>query len=154
MSLEEKLNQLRTLLAKRDDIDRQLEAIIGHYGATPPADRSDTVADKLNREALSGYAPKNDRKGKAKRVKGTRVCKVCGKPGHMAKTCPTARGAAPIPRTEPKSRRLTEDQFDQLKHLQAIGDLSSHEFAAESGTALSEVNRAITSRSYEEYCDF
>jgi DNA-binding CsgD family transcriptional regulator len=58
MSLEEKLGQIRTLLAQRDRIDEQLEAIIGHYGAKPPADNTDAIAKKLNREALAGHMPK------------------------------------------------------------------------------------------------
>ncbi len=88
---------------------------------------------------------------KEKKGKKRSACSKCGTPGHNAKTCPSVRDAAPIPRAE--TRRLTEDQFDELKHLQETGDLSSRQFAQERGLPLAEVNRAITARSYEEYSD-
>src|SRR5580698_3493767 len=37
MSLDEKLNRIRTLIAQRDEIDRELEGIIGHYGSQSKA---------------------------------------------------------------------------------------------------------------------
>ena len=90
---------------------------------------------------------------KEKKGKKRSACSKCGTPGHNAKTCPSARGAAPIPRADTETQRLTEDQFDELKHLQETGDLSSRQFSQERGLPLAEVNRAITARSYEEYSD-
>ncbi|CCD89877.1 protein of unknown function [Bradyrhizobium sp. ORS 285] len=86
----------------------------------------------------------------------------CGSKGaRHKKGCPAASGPAPrksasLPSTplreeDEEVKPLTEDQFDELKHLQEIGDLSSRAFAQQNGLALSEVNKAITSRSYREY---
>jgi hypothetical protein len=82
--------------------------------------------------------------------KGTKVCENCGKPGHIAKTCKFEPAGAAA-RTFGDKQLMTEDQFDELKHLQSIGDLSSKEFADDRGIAIAEVNRAIAARNFEAY---
>lgn len=49
---------------------------------------------------------------KAKAKKGTKICKNCGKPGHMAKTCPDRK---------PEEPELTQEQIDHIKDLAAEG---------------------------------
>ena len=121
------------LLTQRDEIDTQLALLIGDEPQPQPS------------EKRTKRAP---RQPKPVTKKGAKVCKKCGKPGHMAKTCTTSTVATP---TFGDKALLTEDQFDELKHLQSIGDLISKDFAFDRDLALSEVNRAIMSRNYEAY---
>lgn len=133
MQLEEKIAEIRGLIAQRDEIDAQLSDLLT-AGPKPL-----TVLDKPRKQGAPG------------RKKGARTCKECGKPGHIAKTCPVNRGAAPVSRFNQSVARLTEDQFDELKQLQLIGELSSLEFSVEHSIDLGEVNRAITSRTFNDY---
>jgi len=135
MTLNEKIERMRELLAKHDDIERELGELLGGGDGTPAAPTKTTKSPKQN---TSKTPPKRNAK----------VCKKCGKPGHMAKTCTAPTAATP---TFGDKALLTEDQFDELKHIQSIGELISKDFAFERDLALSEVNRAITSRNYEAY---
>jgi hypothetical protein len=131
MTFEDNIARVRELLAQRDEIDTELEGLIG-AGATP------------------AKSPATRPEQKTGKKKGTKVCKNCGRPGHLAKTCKAV--PAPAATTTFGDKQLmTEDQFDDLKHLQSVGDLISKEFAAENSLPLSEVNRAIGTRNYELY---
>lgn len=72
----------------------------------------------------------------------------------MAKTCPTDSGVLHTHRVEANATRLTEDQFDEVKHLQQTGELSSLTYSIENEVPIAEVNRAVTSRNYREYVSF
>jgi len=133
MTLDDRIASIRTLLKERDDIDARLAQLIG---------------DEAQSASSGKPAKRAPRAPKPTPKKGAKVCKKCGKPGHMAKTCTTPTAATP---TFGDKALLTEDQFDELKHLQSIGDLISKDFAFDRDLALSEVNRAIMSRNYEAY---
>jgi hypothetical protein len=133
MTLDDRIASIRTLLKERDDIDARLAQLIGDEPQSIPSEKP---AERAPRAAKPAHK------------KGAKVCKKCGKPGHMAKTCTTPTAAAP---TFGDKAHLTEDQFDELKHIQSIGELISKDFALDRDLALSEVNRAITSRNFEAY---
>jgi hypothetical protein len=136
MTLDDRIASIRTLLKERDDIDARLAQLIGDEPQSAPSEKPAKRAPR---------APKPTPK------KGTKVCKNCGKPGHMAKTC--NRPPVIESKTE-EAQKLDEDQFDALKHLQSIGDLISKDFAHDYELPLAQVNRAIASRNYEEYIGF
>jgi hypothetical protein len=138
MTLNEKIERVRELLAQRDEVERDLTQLLG--GGLPDAPAAPVRAPKAK-----AAKPKAVKTHQGKR---TVTCKKCGKTGHIAKTCTGPSAAAP---TFGDKAHLTEDQFDELKHIQSIGELISKDFAFEKDLALSEVNRAITSRNYEVY---
>jgi hypothetical protein len=134
MTLEDEIVRVRELLIQRDEIDTELEGLIG--GDVQPAGRQP-------KESVEEIGKKKGNK-----------CGKCGKRGHNAKTCPTAHTNTVQPPAFGDKTKLDEDQFDDLKHRQSIGDLISKDFAADNSLALSEVNRAIASRNFEEYSHF
>ena len=79
-----------------------------------------------------------------KEVKGKKTCSICGKQGHIAKTCsekkkvPTLQEALGI--EEPTKKRADEDDITRILHLKAVGK-KSLEIAKELGLPLSEVNK-------------
>src|SRR5277367_4663850 len=134
------------MIAEREATPDMVIALLAEMATNNPTPQLEVAATHIE---TSG--PKKSRSRKetvVTRTKGAKVCKKCGKPGHMAKTCTAPTAATP---TFGDKALLTEDQFDELKHIQSIGELISKDFAFERDLALSEVNRAITSRNYEAY---
>jgi hypothetical protein len=77
-------------------------------------------------------------------------CGLCGKRGHTARRC-DAQVSGKADEAD-RGTLLTEDQFDDLKQLQKLGDLSSSkDFADNHGLPIAQVNRAINSRTFDEY---
>jgi hypothetical protein len=96
MSLEAKLNEIRSLLAQRDEIDRQLEGIIGNYGSRPTESEQQTVSAHADipktkpgheRKNKKGVPNKNRYDGDdARRNEGILAALANGeKPRHVAK---------------------------------------------------------------------
>jgi hypothetical protein len=141
MTLNEKIERVRELLAQRDDVERELTELLG--GGLP-----DTPAAPVKAPKAKAAKSKDAKTHQGKR---TVTCKKCGKTGHIAKTCTAPATAAP---TFGDKHLLDEDQFDALKHLQSIGELISKDFAQEHGLLLAQVNRAIACRNFEEYLNF
>jgi hypothetical protein len=138
MSLEEKLNQIRSLLAQRDAIDQQLEGIIGHYGPKPL-----TVHDKVRKhdEKISTGRPKQ------------RVCSKCLKPGHNAKTCPQATSLNPNDTSEKvksSTTALTEDEWAEVRARKRDGD-EPEDIADACSLPLTEVKTAYNCPSFFVY---
>src|SRR4051812_771954 len=98
MEYQEKIDLVRTLLAQRDDIDSKLRELLG--------DKETKPATMLGSAATMPVIKRRGRPAKAK--KGQHTCKLCGKPGHNAKTCPAGRGTEPLPRTDSAAEPLTE----------------------------------------------
>src|SRR5690242_20297640 len=97
--------------------------------------------------------PREERMPVIRRNKhGRRKCGQCGRPGHTARTCQQKQTSAPR-QADPSRELLTEDQFDDIKHLKSTGELSSLEYARENGVSLAEVNKAVMSRNYDEYTE-
>jgi zinc knuckle protein len=69
---------------------RTLAGFTKIYAGNPPQGYIDAIVQAMGGEPRAPRAPKPaGPKPKAKPARaGTRICKVCGKPGHMAKTCP------------------------------------------------------------------
>jgi hypothetical protein len=141
MTLNERIERVRELLAQRDEVERELTQLLG--GGLPDAPAAPIKAPKAKTAK-----PKAVKTHQGKR---TVTCKKCGKTGHIAKTCTAPDTAAP---TFGDKHLLDEDQFDALKHLQSIGDLISKDFAIDHGLPLAQVNRAIACRNFEEYLNF
>jgi hypothetical protein len=94
--------------------------------------------------------------------KGTKVCKKCGKPGHMQKTCPdnynrtfdSTKGtpvvSEPTPREVLNFSPLSKVNFDVVKEMQEEGkDL--HAIASEVEHDIDDVEVAMKSSSYLGY---
>ena len=96
MTLDDRISSIRMLLTQRDEIDAQLALLIG---------------DELQPQPSEKRTKRAPRQPKPVTKKGAKVCKKCGKPGHMAKTCTTPTVATP---TFGDKALLTEDQFDEL----------------------------------------
>jgi hypothetical protein len=169
MSLEEKLSQLRTLLAQRDDIDRQLEAIIGHYGPKQVETRqrkwhkADKRGKELQREITRDHAPgtkkqESYRFDEFKAVPRGTPKPCCGSKGaRHFKTCPlngkeTIRTFAP---EQPKKESSPLDgfQYEALRDAMHDRDFSSAEYALTNRLSPREVNAAIKSADYDDYLD-
>ena len=129
--IEDKLERIRALVTEREEIDAELQSLLG--GGSHVA----RVSSKPGAMIM--------------KVKGQRICSVCHRPGHNAKTC-TSGTDTPVATHSPSlADCLSEDQFDEIKHLQRSGELISREYADENGLPLREVNTAIASRNYDEY---
>jgi hypothetical protein len=128
MNAHEKLERIEELLEERARINADLIALLEPEASEAEHDEPAPTPGKRK----------------------PRKCGQCGKPGHIARHCTGigARAAAPI---EVSGQPLAEDEFDEMKHLQKIGDLSSRDFAEDRGVSLAEVNRAIGCRNFEEY---
>jgi hypothetical protein len=98
---------------------------------------------QFEREAPETVKPVNE---KPKKKRKQRTCSVCGKPGHIAKTCPGDETS--------KSDPLTEEGFATLKGVQLAPEFHSKDFAQAHGVSVAEVNRAALSGSYDEYRNF
>ena len=137
-----------TLLERELTHEQALAVLITLPNQTPTVPEPEKEVD----EPVTIQSPKT--KGK----KGKNKCSICGVRGHTSRSCKASsqkESASPSKQeSAPNAEPMTEDQFDFLKHLQKIGDLSSKDFAANEGLALSEVNRAITCRNYHEYRNF
>jgi hypothetical protein len=144
MTLNEKIERMRELLAQRDEIERELGGLLGGDEIASSAAQRNTQKPTKTKETKTKAA-------KTHSGKRTVTCKKCGKTGHIAKTCTAPAAAAP---TFGDKHLLDEDQFDALKHLQSIGDLISKDFAIDHGLPLAQVNRAIACRNFEEYLNF
>jgi hypothetical protein len=141
MTLNEKIERVRELLAQRDEVERELTELLGGGLPETPAPRVKPPKTKAEKSKTT----------KTHQGKRTVTCKKCGKTGHIAKTCTApAAGAA----TFGDKHLLDEDQFDALKHLQSIGELISKDFALDHELPLAQVNRAIACRNFEEYLNF
>src|SRR5271170_3813854 len=139
------------MIAEREATPDMVIALLAEMATNNPTPQLEVAATHIE---TSG--PKKSRSRKetvVTRTKGAKVCKKCGKPGHMAKTC-TAPAPAPATPTFGDKHLLDEDQFDALKHLQSIGDLISKDFALDHDLPLAQVNRAISCRNFEEYLNF
>lgn len=143
LNINIKIERVRELLAQRDQVERELTELLGGDVLAAPAPR----AKKPKAKAIQSKA------AKPQNGKRTVTCKKCGKQGHQAKTCNAAAPAVVMP-TFGDKHLLTEDQFDELKHLQSIGDLISKDFAAHHDVPVAQVNRAIACRNFEEYVNF
>ena len=84
--------------------------------------------------------------------KGQKICKNCGQPGHIAKTCkntPATKDSSQT--TAPPPGELTEDQYNEVIRLKKEGDMMSMEVAKEMDVPLREVNIALFANSYQHY---
>ena len=130
MNAQEKLERIEELLEERARVNTELLAIL------------EPERTEFDEEPERATAPSAKRKA--------RKCGQCGKPGHIARHC-IGVGLKPAASVEVSGQPLTEDEFDEVKHLQKIGDLSSRDFAEERGVSLAEVNKAIQARSFKDY---
>jgi DNA-binding NarL/FixJ family response regulator len=59
MSLQDKLDQLRNLLAQRDEIGRQLDAMVGHYGSQSAEPEAKSLPHRYAPKTTPGHERKN-----------------------------------------------------------------------------------------------
>jgi hypothetical protein len=176
MTLNDRIAQFRTLISQRDDIDRQIAELLGDAALSVPATRE--PRQKRSKGAKKAPKQKQPRKmGKTRervielRLKGLNPRLIAEKIGlsesavkyHIAKDAGSdtsgwaskkRKGEASEATSPAASPTLTADEFDELKYLQQIGDLSSKQFAETKRVPLAQVNRAIASASYEDYLNF
>ncbi len=140
MTLENKIERTRELLAQRDEIDRELGELLGGSHEAPRETRKETL--KTTKKNAGGRKPGS-----------VHLCSGCGKPGHSIRTCPKARGQHPDnPKPEPTTE-LTEDQYDELRDAMHDRDFMSAKYALTHKLSPREVNAAIRSTDYEDYLE-
>lgn len=118
-----------------------------------PYERAAEDRPEVRPENVRAPRYKRGQKNGAKKKLGKRTvtCKTCGQQGHIAKTCPSTRGSLDH---APRAIRMDATQFEKLKEVQNLNDFSSHAFAKEYDLSIAEVNRAVLSRTFEEYQNF
>jgi hypothetical protein len=143
MNAEQKLAAIEELLEERARINAELIAIL-----------EPEPTEVVEEETPVLITPKP---GKQKQRK-VRACSGCGKPGHSVTTCEKTKMSDQKIRDtfgssddDVSGQPLGEDDFNDLKYLQKIGDLSSKSFAEDRGVSLTEVNKAIRARNFREY---
>lgn len=127
----DKLARIVELMNKKDEIETELEALIGGQITAP------------------GAVKPNGGKG---RPTSDRTCGKCLRKGHNARTCPGAGNDVEEPVSEDAGgiEALTEDQWNSVKEAQKM-DANSSDIADEVSTSIREVNKAMMSRSYSAY---
>lgn len=75
-------------------------------------------------------------------IQRMKLCKRCGEPGHMAKTCPDAKKdeAESIGAVEEFRRKVTEEDIEKIQEMREAG-YKSHEVAQELKIHLVVVNK-------------
>jgi hypothetical protein len=125
MSLEEKISQLRPLLAERDEIDRKLSELIA-LGPKPLSVRSKITRRDGTVDTVRPAQPKGRKKS---------ICSICKKPGHNAKTCPNGKAERPKkPDDGGDESTPDDDRPDRIRKLLADG-LDDKQIAVEVGCA-------------------
>lgn len=174
MSLNEKLDTIRELIAQRDEIDRQLESIIGGSLETLPLPKQTSTQPKERGQrrqvstgkrrgvgfeertvkilelAAKGVKPQviADKLGCSKQTVYNTITRKGGGMSTIRKGAP-APAATPAPDTKP----LGVDQYDQLRAAMYDRDFSSAKYALTHRLSPREVNAAIRSSSYDDYID-
>lgn len=80
-------NELEVLNKKKADLTAQLEEVEARL-AELRKEKADALMAELRALGVDLTATRPTKPVKAK---GTRVCKLCGQPGHNARTCPTKK---------------------------------------------------------------
>lgn len=146
MELSQRIDQARVLIAERDAIDVQLAELF----ATPAGPLPLTI---LDRQAEKQELPPAVRITKAGK-KGQKVCKKCGTPGHIAKTCPQGDTAAEetfVRQDALAPTVLTKEQFERVQHLKGTFQFSSAKYGLVNKVSPLEVSRAARVTTYQEY---
>lgn len=141
MTLTEKIERVRELLARRDEVERELAELLGGSVADVPSAPANAPKPKA-------VTPKA-----AKSVDGKRqvTCKKCGKQGHIAKTC-----TAVVPTFGDKAQlttKLTNQQYDEVRDAMRDREFMSGQYSLTHKLPPREVNAAIRSADYKEYLD-
>lgn len=157
---EKKLDRIADIQSEIESLETELEDLLTGDSPTLPASAKKTEkrAYKKRGEGTPAAAPTIERK------KGQKVCKICGIPGHIAKTCPTTKGGKGIPagNTRPaedttiddfpvSDKPLTREQYDNIKlRRENYGD-TSEQLEKDLGLDRVQLKRAIRTKTYEEY---
>lgn len=138
MDINEKIGRVRDLIAQRDQVDAELEGLLG--GAPPAsAPRKDTIAKAKMRKA-----------GRF----GTKAC--CGSTGSRHfKTC-SQSGSRDVQnltpaREAPKTEALGPDRYEAIRTAMHDRDFSSVQYALTNRYSPREVNAVIKSVDYDDY---
>ena len=113
--------------------------------ASPTGSRSGGGPGWGHARSTRQAAPKIEKQG--------RKCGACGQPGHTARTCvgrPSPRMSDEEASPAFRSGGVSEDQFDQVKDMQADHQ-NSMTISKETGIPLVQVGRIMNSEDYEEY---
>ena len=149
---EEKLSRVAELMQQREAIDAELNDLLDSAptGKLPPIAAARRYHKKPRKSGVGGLI---------------RICKMCGEPGHMKKTCKREGRGVTLPKnfgvvevgetldeeadaTEP----ITEQQFEDIKTSKDHG-MNSRAVASEMRLLPREVNLAWQALSYGDYLD-
>lgn len=155
MELSQRIDQARVLIAERDAIDVQLAELFATPAGPLPLTILDRQAEKQALPSVVRITKAEKKKGK----KGQKVCKKCGTPGHMAKTCPQGAESFVIPeqdqRVNPAQAKtpvmLSETEFTRVQNHKGMFQFSSAKYGMVNKLSPLEVSRAARVTTYEEY---
>ena len=151
MTLNEKIERVRELLSRRDEIETELSELLGGSVAEVSAPRVNTPKAKApaSKETNRSKPPKNVG---GRKVGSVHLCSGCGKQGHSIRTCPEARGQHPDnPKPDTTSEPLDEDQYAELRDAMHDREFMSARYSLTHKLPPREVNAAIRSTDYEDY---
>lgn len=149
--------------------DEAMLILAPHIGKPAPADAVEETAPTLEKRAYKKGTPKAPAPSKAPlKVKGQKVCKNCGVPGHIAKTCksPAATSSDPLRRMAGPAASdetpdlakfpvstppVSEDDFIEAKRLRDGWGDTSQSIAKSIGIDEKQVKRIIRCDSYAQY---
>jgi hypothetical protein len=113
-----------------------------------------TETEPETEDVLVSVKKKPGKKAKAGKIKGQKICKNCGKPGHIAKTCkepgsPVAQNEQPSAPREP----LSIEQYDDIRAAMHDREFQSGKYSLSHKLSPKEVNAAVRSSTYQNYLD-
>ncbi len=170
-SLEKTLDRITELSARRKevieeiaDIDAELMELLGIN--QPEVKQPKEKKEKLPKVVKVARIEKEVAAAPGK-VKGQKICRNCGVPGHIAKTCPSAKkeedraggefkGDAPAQSSNKKDfpigkNPLSAGQYHNVMNRRSMYGSPSAELAQQTGLPEDQIRRAIRTKNYEDY---
>jgi hypothetical protein len=164
MSLDTQVDQLRSLIAQRDEIDRQIgELLSGNHTAPAPEQIAETPSRPVAKKAAKRGGKDDGLVEKINQLheKGLTIRDIAAKLGvsygkvyarldkHPKAAQPEPQAHAIAPRVEP----MTQDQYANLQDAKFDKRFSTLTYASEHKIRPAEINAAIKSGDYQNYLD-